>query len=49
MEEEIDDARTLNTTTKNNVVYRVLLFIRMINTSDPKEFKRIRKELTNNK
>ena len=46
MDEEIKSAKDMNITTKSNVMYRILLFIRMINTPDPKEFRRIRKELT---
>lgn len=48
METEIDGGRTMNITTKSNVMYRILLFIRMINTPDLKEYSRIRHELTHN-
>lgn len=48
MDEAVERARAMNIHTKNNVMYRVLLFIRMISTPDKKEYRRIRKELTHN-
>lgn len=49
MADDVENGKSMNVITKSNVMYRVLLFMRMINTPDNEEYKRIRKELTNNK